>query len=120
MWCERRCSFFHFKAIVGRMNKCRGQGVLQFFANCKRNFEFLFWGSRHTPDPVDNPERVNTLHLQIGQHFVTTSQWQQAGYRFNPLGLTLSEKMFRCLMYGVPFVKICEVNGGNACMTCQV
>ena len=22
--------------------------------------------------------------------------------------------------YGVPFVKICEVNGGNACMTCQV
>ena len=22
--------------------------------------------------------------------------------------------------YGVPFVKICEVYGGNACMTCQV
>ena len=22
--------------------------------------------------------------------------------------------------YGVPFVKICEVNGGNACMACQV
>ena len=26
----------------------------------------------------------------------------------------------RDLWYGVPFVKICEVNGVNACMTCQV
>ena len=23
-------------------------------------------------------------------------------------------------LYGVPFVKICEVNGGDSCMTCQV
>ena len=23
-------------------------------------------------------------------------------------------------LYGVPFVKICEINGGNACMTCHV
>ena len=42
-------------------------------------------------------------------------------YKFqSQCSVIIKLELCKSLVYGVPFLKICEVNGGNACMTCQV
>ena len=48
----------------------------------------------------------------VSAHYATISHIRHK-YVHTPLELSTGG-------YGVPIVKICEVNGGNACMTCQV